>query len=391
MPFEIVRNDIVNMSVDAIVNTANPKPQIGYGVDAGIHRKAGPKLLEARKKIGKIRVGDAAITPAFDLPARYVIHTVGPVWQDGSHSEEKLLRSCYQRSLKLAKRYRCRSFAFPLISAGNYCFPKPLALQIAMNTISEFLLNNEMQVYLVVFSRDAFQLSEKLFQGVSSFIDENYIREKTLQQYGFEGEGEGIADLQERIIRERISRRQEDTACYSAAPCETMAAPPESLPEQTENTARINAIPCAPMAAQLEPQMAKQENRGFSFRKAKPSLAQLLAETDAGFSETLLKLIDRTGKKDSEIYTKANISRQHFSKIRNNPDYKPTKTTAIALALALELDLEQTRDLIGRAGYALTNSSKFDVIIMYFIREKNYNLFDINAALFEFDQSLLGA
>ena len=391
MPFEIVRNDIVNMSVDAIVNTANPRPQIGYGVDAGIHRKAGPKLLEARKKIGKIRVGDAAITPAFDLPARYVIHTVGPVWQDGSHSEEKLLRSCYQRSLKLAKRYRCRSVAFPLISTGNYGFPKPLALQIAMNTISEFLLNNEMQVYLVVFSRDAFQLSEKLFQGVSSFIDENYIREKTLQQYGFEGEGEGIADLQERIIRERISRRQEDTACYSAAPCETMAAPPESLPEQTENTARINAIPCAPMAARLEPQMAKQENRGFSFRKAKPSLAQLLAETDAGFSETLLKLIDRTGKKDSEIYTKANISRQHFSKIRNNPDYKPTKTTAIALALALELDLEQTRDLIGRAGYALTNSSKFDVIIMYFIREKNYNLFDINAALFEFDQSLLGA
>ena len=391
MPFEIVRNDIVNMSVDAIVNTANPRPQIGYGVDAGIHRKAGPKLLEARKKIGKIRVGDAAITPAFDLPARYVIHTVGPVWQDGSHSEEKLLRSCYQRSLKLAKRYRCRSVAFPLISAGNYGFPKPLALQIAMNTISEFLLNNEMQVYLVVFSRDAFQLSEKLFQGVSSFIDENYIREKTLQQYGFEGEGEGIADLQERIIRERISRRQEDTDCYSAAPCETMAAPPESPPEQTENTARINAIPCAPMAARLEPQMAKQENRGFSFRKAKPSLAQLLAETDAGFSETLLKLIDRTGKKDSEIYTKANISRQHFSKIRNNPDYKPTKTTAIALALALELDLEQTRDLIGRAGYALTNSSKFDVIIMYFIREKNYNLFDINAALFEFDQSLLGA
>ena len=391
MPFEIVRNDIVNMSVDAIVNTANPRPQIGYGVDAGIHRKAGPKLLEARKKIGKIRVGDAAITPAFDLPARYVIHTVGPVWQDGSHSEEKLLRSCYQRSLKLAKRYRCRSVAFPLISAGNYGFPKPLALQIAMNTISEFLLNNEMQVYLVVFSRDAFQLSEKLFQGVSSFIDENYIREKTLQQYGFEGEGEGIADLQERIIRERISRRQEDTACYGAAPCETMAAPPESPPEQTENTARINAIPCAPMVAQLEPQMAKQENRGFSFRKAKPSLAQLLAETDAGFSETLLKLIDRTGKKDSEIYTKANISRQHFSKIRNNPDYKPTKTTAIALALALELDLEQTRDLIGRAGYALTNSSKFDVIIMYFIREKNYNLFDINAALFEFDQSLLGA
>ena len=392
MPFEIVRNDIVNMRVDAIVNTANPKPQIGYGVDAGIHRKAGPGLLEARKRIGDIRVGDAAITPAFDLPAKYVIHTVGPVWQDGRHNEEKLLRSCYERSLKLAEWYRCQSIAFPLNSTGNYGFPKPLALQTAMKAISEFLRDNEMQVYLVVFSRDAFQLSEKLFRGVSSFIDENYIREKTLQQYGLEDEGEGVADLQERIIRERISRRQmEDTACFDAAPWEAMAEPPESSPEQTENTVRYNAMPCAPMAAQRGSGTAKPENRVFSFHKAKPSLAQLLAETDAGFSETLLKLIDRTGKKDSEIYTRANLSRQHFSKIRNNPDYKPTKSTAIALALALELDLEQTRDLIGRAGYALTNSSKFDVIIMYFIREKNYNLFDINAALFEFDQSLLGA
>ena len=391
MPFEIVRNDIVNMPVDAIVNTANPKPQIGYGVDAGIHQKAGPGLLEARKKIGNIRVGDAAITPAFDLPAKYVIHTVGPVWQDGRHGEEKQLRSCYERSLKLAKRYRCQSVAFPLISTGNYGFPKPLALQIAMNAISEFLLDNEMQVYLVVFSRDAFQLSEKLFQGVSSFIDENYVREKTLQQYELEDEGDYLTDRQELIIRERISRQMENTVCFDAAPWEAMAAPPESFPEQTENTVCYNAMPCAPMAAQQAPRTAKTENRGFSFRKAKPSLAQLLAETDAGFSETLLKLIDRTGKKDSEIYTKANLSRQHFSKIRNNPDYKPTKTTAIALALALELDLEQTRDLIGRAGYALTNSSKFDVIIMYFIREKNYNLFDINAALFEFDQSLLGA
>ena len=390
MPFEIVRNDIVNMSVDAIVNTANPKPQIGYGVDAGIHQKAGPGLLEARKKIGDIRVGDAAITPAFDLPAKYVIHTVGPVWQDGRHNEEKLLRSCYERSLKLAKRYRCQSIAFPLISTGNYGFPKPLALQTAMKAISEFLRDNEMQVYLVVFSRDAFQLSEKLFRGVSSFIDENYIREKTLQQYGREGEGDCLLDGQELIIRKQISRRQvEDTVCFDAAAREAMAAPPE--PKGTEDEPCFNAMPCAPMAAQQGPQTAKPENRGFSFHKAKPSLAQLLAETDAGFSETLLKLIDRTGKKDSEIYTKANLSRQHFSKIRNNPDYKPTKTTAIALALALELDLEQTRDLIGRAGYALTNSSKFDVIIMYFIREKNYNLFDINAALFEFDQSLLGA
>lgn len=367
MPFEIVRNDITNMHVDAIVNTANPKPVIGYGVDAGIHRKAGPKLLEARQKIGVIPVGEAAITPGFDLSAKYVIHAVGPVWVDGSHKEESLLRACYERSLKLARRYRCRSVAFPLMSAGNHGFPKPLALQIAMNAISEFLMENEMQVYLVVFSRDAFQLSEKLFQGISSFIDEHYILEKNLQQYGLEDKCALRGIQQELILREQMRRRQaEETACFDAAPCAPMAVPPEAKPK-------------------------KAVGKGFlPFSKAKPSLADLLAETDAGFSETLLKLIDQTGKKDSEIYTRANISRQHFSKIRNNPDYKPTKATALAFAIALELDLEQTRDLIGRAGYALTNSSKFDVIIMYFIRERNYNLFDINAALFEFDQSLLG-
>ncbi|MGN1026630.1 MAG: macro domain-containing protein [Faecousia sp.] len=366
MPFQIVRNDITNMQVDAIVNTANPKPVIGYGVDAGIHQKAGPKLLEARQEIGPIPIGDAAITPGFDLDAKYVIHAVGPVWLDGSHEEETLLRACYQRSLKLAKRYRCRSVAFPLMSAGNHGFPKPLALQIAMNAISEFLMENDMQVYLVVFSRDAFQLSEKLFQGVSSFIDENYILEKDLQQYGLGDKCAVRGVQQEMILREQMRRRQaEASACFDAAPCAPMAAQPEAKPK-------------------------KAASFSLPFSKAKPCLAELLAETDAGFSETLLKLIDRTGKKDSEIYSKANVSRQHFSKIRNNPDYKPTKATAIAFAIALELNLEQTRDLIGRAGYALTNSSKFDVIIMYFIRERNYNLFDINAALFEFDQSLLG-
>ena len=374
MPFEIVRNDIANMCVDAIVNTANPKPVIGYGVDAGIHRKAGPELLAARQKIGNIPVGGAAITPGFRLSARYVIHTVGPVWLDGRHDEEKLLRACYEQSLKLAKRQGCASVAFPLISAGNYGFPKPLALQTALNAISEFLMANEMQVYLVVFSRDAFQLSEKLFQGVSSFIDENYIQEKNLQQYGLEDNCALRGTLREAMLREQMRRRQE-TAGYDAGPCPPMAAepsPPKAAPQEARPKAAKKGI-------------------SLPFARPKPSLADLLAETDAGFSETLLKLIDETGKKDSEIYTKANLSRQHFSKIRNNPHYQPTKPTAIALALALELDLEQTRDLIGRAGYALTSSSKFDVIIMYFIRERNYNLFDINAALFEFDQSLLGA
>lgn len=342
MPFAIVRNDIAQMCVDAIVNSANPRPVVGSGVDAGIHQAAGPALLAARKQIGRIGVGEAAITPGFGLSARYVIHTVGPVWRGGFLGEGRLLGSCYRSALTLALENGCASIAFPLISTGNYGFPKDKALQIAMDTIRAFLAEHEMQVYLVVFDRDSFRLSEKLFQGVSSFIDEHDIQEKEAQQF-----------------RPGVSQRGRNLLSAEACP-----------------QASMDAVPRAPAP---KPRHAP-----------KPSLADLLAKTDAGFSETLLKLIDQTGKKDSEIYTKANLSRQHFSKIRNNPHYQPTKPTAIALALALELDLEQTRDLIGRAGYALTGSSKFDVIIMYFIREKNYDLFHINAALFEFDQNLLG-
>lgn len=346
MPFEIVRNDITQMRVDAIVNTANPKPVIGSGVDADIHRAAGPELLAAREKIGRIGVGEAAITPGFDLLANYVIHTVGPVWRGGLLGEMKLLRSCYQSSLGLALENGCESIAFPLISSGNYGFPKDKALQIVLDAIRDFLAHHEMTVYLVVFDREAFQISRKRYRDVASFIDDNYIHLKPQAS-------------PRQLSRERICRDMDAVGDYcpqASLPMEApryMGAPKRSVPP-------------------------------------KASLADLLTETDAGFSETLLKLIDKTGKKDSEIYTKANLSRQHFSKIRNNPLYQPTKPTAIALALALELNMEQTRDLIGRAGYALTNSSKFDVIIMYFIRQKNYNLFDINAALFEFDQSLLG-
>ena len=186
MPFEIVRNDIVNMQVDAIVNTANPKPIVGYGVDAGVHKKAGPQLLAAREQVGRIGVGDVALTPGFDLDARFVIHAVGPIWQDGKHGEEQLLRQCYDKALLVAKNNGCESIAFPLLSAGNHGFPKPLALQIAINAFSSFLMEHEMQIYLVVFSRSAFELSEKLFQSIESYIDENYILDKTLDEYGID-------------------------------------------------------------------------------------------------------------------------------------------------------------------------------------------------------------
>lgn len=340
MPFEIVRNDITNMAVDAIVNTANPKPVIGSGTDAGIHAKAGPELLEARKKIGSIPVGCSAITPGFGLDAKCVIHTVGPVWQGGEHGEENLLRQCYESALNLALENRCESIAFPLISTGNYGFPRDRALQIAISAFSTFLMEHELQIYLVVFHQDAFRLSEKLFNRVASYIDENYVAAKETAEYGA---------AFHRNNRSAYRRRRDM--------------------EVRESTAIGEPMPYASKAMSLE---------------------DMLKQADAGFTETLLKLIDQTGKKDSEVYKKANISKQHFSKIRNNPNYKPTKPTAIALALALELDLDATKDLIGRAGYALTNSSKFDLIIRYFIEQGNYNVVEINLALYEFDQNLLG-
>lgn len=340
MPFEIVRNDITNMAVDAIVNTANPKPVIGSGTDAGIHAKAGRALLEARKKIGSIPVGCSAITPGYGLDAKFVIHTVGPVWQGGDHNEENLLRQCYDSALNLALENKCESVAFPLISTGNYGFPKDRALQIAIQAFSSFLLEHEMQIYLVVFHKDAFKLSEKLFNRVASYIDENYVQAKETAEYG--------GDFH-RGYRSAYRRRRDIEAWESA------------VFEQP--------LPYASKAMSLE---------------------DMLKQADAGFTETLLKLIDQTGKKDSEIYKKANISKQHFSKIRNNPNYKPTKATAMALAIALELNIEETSDLIGRAGFALTNSSKQDLIVKYFIENRNYNIVEINLALYEFDQGLLG-
>ena len=336
MPFEIVHNDISRMQADAIVNTAPPVPGIGYGADAAIHKKAGPKLLEARKKIGRIPAGQAAVTPAFGLNARYVIHTVCPVWQDGRHGEEALLDSCYQNALRLAKETGCRSAAFPLLAAGNNGFPGPIALQAAVRAFSRFLMENDMRITLAVFARDALALSEKLLYNVASYIDAAYIRRQTLDEYGLAEEGPD-ADAAIRDLRAQERRQR--------------------------------------------------------MRQAGPQAggwAAVCGRLDAGFSETLLRLIDRTGKKDAAIYKKANIDRRLFSKIRSDPDYRPSKTTALAFAIALELDLDETKDLLSRAGFTLSRSSRFDLIVEYFIQNKDYDIFHLNEVLFTFGQPLLG-
>ena len=341
MPFDIVRNDITKMAVDAIVNTANPRPVIGAGVDSRLHEAAGPNLLKARQAIGAINVGHAAMTPAYDLQAKFVIHTVGPVWLDGQHDEERLLRSCYENALQLAVDSGCRSIAFPLISTGNYGFPKDTALQIAIAVFSEFLLEQEIQIYLVVFDRTSCKLSEQLFRSVASYIDERYV---------------GICEKAASAAEEpRRNRRRRDAELLKAKA--TRASAP-MVCEEIMPTGDLEAF---------------------------------LKKKDAGFVETLLELIQKSGKKNSAIYKRANITKQHFSKLINNPNATITKPVAVALALALELDLAQTRDLLGRAGYTLTNSSVFDLIIQYHIENKKFNVVEINVALYAFDQPLLGA
>ena len=328
MPLLLVRNDITKMPVDAIVNAANESLLGGGGVDGCVHRAAGPELLEACRALGGCRTGEAKLTAGFRLPCRYVIHTVGPVWRGGTHGEREQLASCYRSSLALARAHGCETVAFPLISSGVYGYPKDQALRVAVDTIGAFLAENDLTVYLVIFDRASYEIGGKLFADIAAYIDERYVDAHTDHR------------------RERLRQ---------------VSAAENRMPSACE---------AAPMAAS--------------------GLDEALAHLDAGFSETLLKLIDRSGKKDSEIYKKANVDRKLFSKIRSNPAYRPSKPTAVAFAVALELSLPETRDLIARAGYALSASSKFDVIVEYFIARKNYNIFEINEALFAFDQSLLG-
>jgi O-acetyl-ADP-ribose deacetylase (regulator of RNase III) len=336
MPLEIIRNDITKVEADAIVNAAKPSLLGGGGVDGAIHRAAGPELLEECKTLGGCNIGQAKITRGYRLPAQYVIHTVGPVWQGGNYHEEERLADCYRNSLALAKAYKLESVAFPLISTGAYGYPKDKALKIAISVIGEFLLNNDMTVYLVVYDRDSFMLSEKLFLSIKQYIDDRYIEEHP------------------EIRRSRLLG--ERTVKYSMQNC--------SHPIMEEEI--------------LAP--------GY-----KPRLEDLINKMDETFTQMLLRLIQEKGMTEAETYKKANIDRKLFSKIRNDVNYRPSKPTAVAFAIALKLSLDETQELLRKAGYTLSYSSKFDIIIQYFIHEGNYNIFEINEALFAFKQHLLGA
>lgn len=338
MPLQIIRNDLTKMECDAIVNAANRRLRGGGGVDGAIHTAAGRELHEECMSLGGCEVGCAKITKGYRLPCRYIIHTVGPRWFGGMFGEAEKLASCYRSSLRLAREYGCHSVAFPLIASGAYTFPKKLALEIAVREISRFLLENEMLVYLVVYDQDGFRISTQLFSDIKAYIDQRYV-----DVHSF--------DRSERSRLSPAARRRDAAAMPQCAP---------------------------PPAEAMEPLSAR-------------SLDELMGMMDESFSQMLLRKIDEKGMSDAQCYKKANIDRKLFSKIRSDAHYKPSKATVLAFAIALELPLEEVRELLMKAGFALSHSDKADLIIEYFIMHGNYNIFEINEALFAFDQRLLGA
>ena len=330
MPLQIVRNDITKMRVDAIVNAANETLLGGSGVDGAIHQAAGPELLAECRTLHGCKTGQAKITKGYHLPAKFVIHTVGPVWEGGSYGERELLVSAYRSSLELALEHRCETVAFPLISSGVFGYPKDQALKVAVDTIGDFLLLHDMTVYLVIFDKAAYTISGKLFSDIAAYIDDRYVDEHTNSD------------------EERRRRR-------------------------------FRVLASAPM---LEAEAAPAAVSG--------SLDEALELLDESFSQMLLRKIDEAGLTDAECYKRANVDRRLFSKIRSDIHYKPSKPTAMAFAVALELPLEEAREMLQKAGFAFSHASKFDIIVEYFIAHRNYNIFEINEALFAFDQSLLG-
>lgn len=352
MPFQIIRSDITKVKADVIVNTANPRPVIGSGTDSAIYLAAGEDaLLAERKKIGDIAPGQAAATPAFALSANHIIHTVGPAWVDGKHHEREILRSCYANSLALAAELDARSIAFPLIATGVYGFPKDEALSIAMAEIGGFLLTHDMNVILVVFDRKAFELSGQLVGQIDEYIDEHGVGLARQTEYG--GKYNRRRRMEEELLRQ------------------TIALPDEA---DTEDLAFDGVL--TPMEV--------------PFDVAGKSLDEVLEHAGETFQQRLFKLIDASGMDDVTVYKKANIDRKLFSRIRCKEDYKPKKRTAVAFAIALELDLQTTLDLLSRAEIAFSPSSRFDLIVTYFITNKIYDIYKINTALFQYGQPILG-
>ncbi len=358
MPLKLVREDITKIKVDAVVNAANKTLLGGGGVDGAIHAAAGPRLLDECRTLGGCETGEAKITGGYNMPCKYIIHTVGPIWQGGGNNEEQLLYSCYRNSLELATReeYACESVAFPLISSGIYGYPKAQALRVAERAITDFLENSDITVYLIIFDKRALEISEDIFGKIEQKVNDFYVAE-----------------------REKADARR--SAMHNIASF-SLSAPPQRPKESRKKEARAQDEEiCGSAAAFEEPRLSKLE----SIELDKDEEFVL----DESFSEMLIRKIDELGLTDPQCYKKANVDRRLFSKIRSNPLYRPSKQTALALGIALELSVDELSELIGKAGYALSPSLLGDVIVLTCLKEGIYNIITINEILFKHDMPIL--
>ena len=354
MPFQIIRNDITKMHVDAIVNTANPCPGYGAGIDCAVYSAAGEELLSKRQEIGAIERGSSVITPGYKLPAKFIIHTVGTAWRGGDYGEEDIIRSCYRSVFTVATENRINSLAIPLLASGSYGFPKGIALRIALSEIEAFMAHSDMDVYLVVFDEKAVALSTELYGDIDEYISDNYVEEaKEAEYFG------------------KTSVVREITKLFSPVCGKSTELRDESISYDEEVHSNIEEpIILASMAAPR-------------------SLDDVVADLDKTFMEMVFTFADAKGISDVEVQHRANLDRKAFSKLKCGTTKNPSKPTALALAIALELNLDETKDLLSRAGYALSPCSKTDVIVQYFIEREAYSIHEVNAALFEHGEQCL--
>lgn len=361
MPFKIIRNDITKVKVDAIVNTANPEVAVRPGVDATIYDAAGRGLLlEARRKIGVLKPGEVGITPAFNLPAKYVIHSSGPVYRGGADGEPEILRRCYDKSLELAAENGCGSIAFPLMATGAYGFPEELGMQIAIDAFTDFLEERDMEITLVVFGDYAYKISGRLYEHVESYIDDKYVADKITKE--------------SRVYR---ARRQ---SASRGAEASSYAQPEPELSE----TAIWGSAPMMPMHNRDAACDMFASMPSFGAAKEPLSLDERLKAMYAdSFSKHLQQLINKKGLKNSEVYAAANISKQYFSKLLKG-QVNPSKEKVLALAVGLRLNVDEAVDFLKVAGYAFSPVSQTDVIVEYFLQEQDYNVIKIDIVLFDY-------
>ena len=386
MPFQIIRNDITKVKADAIINTANPFPQVGAGTDSAVYHAAGKeKLLAERKKIGLIQPGEVAVTPAFDLNAKYIIHTVGPAWNGGNDGEFDTLRSCYKKSLEQAHELKCKSVAFPLIATGVYGFPKADALQIAMQEISGFLMRDDvdMTVKLVVFDNKAFRLTQSLFTEVETFIDDGEVVEAHRNEYGLSEEA-----FEHQLMRRR---RQQDDELYDYMvrnECADDAGYDEAWEEDAYEGAseelRTNKIILAEVAPQAP------TGKPFNEQTFQKDLYMNDGKDELSFQNHLMKLIIEKNLDNTTVYKSSNVTKGAFSKILCGDTKKPQKKTVLGFCIGLKLNIDEAEELLASADMAFNPYNKRDRLVIQCILHGQYNIDEVNAMLFLCEQPLLG-